>query len=387
MDVRRNSLTILKLSDRFGHLQEIVSTFPQIIGKLGMRKIIAVYFLIFLLSLSSRADEFKLPALIGQTGASSTFGKVELEGYTLAVEEWNAKHGGIDGKPVRLDVDDTRTNQNSILSGFHKFAAEGHKVILGPTWLDAMQGVIPVAKTKGVLLVTPSAEYRAFTSENSWPITLYYNSESEARALVDHLASTNLKKVSVLYEQEPFAELFSRLVAEEGKDKVEFVDTVSVSAGETNFKALLPRLMSNKPEAFIILVWDESSLLALLKDLKRFTNATPLLTIHDGEGWLTKPDFKAEISQLTYPRFRIFDADFKNRFVKRFGHEVTLTGSNAYDAAWSVLSALKEGNRDAAAIRKFVTSTTLQTVTFGPINLKNEGRVTVSSVEMVKFVK
>lgn len=344
-----------------------------------------VVILVLVIANFTRAEDFSVAALIGQTGASSTFGKAELDGYQLAVDDWNKQFGGIDGRAVRLIVDDTRTDQKSILSGFHKFAAQGHPVILGPTWLDGMQGVIPVAKSKDVLLVTPSAEFRAFSQENRGPITFYYHSPSEAEALVSAMAGRKMKRVVILFENEPFAELMKTLVIEKSYSSLEVVEQVAVNAGETNFKALIPRLKKLKPDAYLLLVWDESSLLSLLKDLKRLESTTPLVTIHDGEGWLTKPDFRSEISQLLHPRFVVENSAFKGRFHERFGYEVRLTGSNAYDAAWNTLKALSAGHRSGESIRKYLLSNELDTVTFGKIRLSPEGAVDSSRVEIIEF--
>ena len=342
--------------------------------------------LFILVPFSSFADTYVIPALIGQTGASSTFGKAELDGYTLAIEEWNSQHGGIDGKPVSLKVEDTRSDSATILTGFHRLAAPGYKVILGPTWMDGLgQGVIPVAEKKGVLLVSPSAEYEALKLGTNWPITFYYHSRAEAKGLVDYLARQKINRLSIVNEQEPFAELFRKLVVEASAGKIEIVNEVEVRAGESDFKSILPRLGRNSPQAYLVLVWDESSLLTLLKTLKSIASQVPLVTIHDGEGWLSKPDFAAVISRMVYSRFIIRDRAFFERFHRRFGYDVYLTGSNAYDAMWSVLRALQAGARDGQAVRDYLVVNKLDTVTFGPIQLAREGYVTASDVEVVEY--
>lgn len=46
---------------------------------------------------SVAAEDLRISVLVGQTGASQTFGRNETDGYTLAAEERNAK-GGVNGK-------------------------------------------------------------------------------------------------------------------------------------------------------------------------------------------------------------------------------------------------------------------------------------------------
>lgn len=45
------------------------------------------------------SEELRIPVLVGQTGAASSFGRNETDAYVLAAEEWNKK-GGVDGKKV-----------------------------------------------------------------------------------------------------------------------------------------------------------------------------------------------------------------------------------------------------------------------------------------------
>jgi ABC-type branched-subunit amino acid transport system substrate-binding protein len=331
------------------------------------------------------ADEFKIPVLVGQTGASSTFGKVELDGYTLAVEAFNQKYGGIDGRQIALTVDDTRTDQATVVSSLQRLFSLGHKVVLGPTWLDGVaKGAIPVAKMKKALLVSPSAEFEAFPTSEDGPITFYYHSRSEVSALLKGAAKRGLTRVSLIYEQEPFAELIKKLLVEMNHGSVSFVNEVGVQAGESDFKSILPRITKNSPQAYLVLVWDERSLLTLLQTLSLKGDKTPILTIHDGEGWLTKSEFAQHLPHLIYSRFVLKDKEFSRRFKERFGYEVHLTGSNAYDAMWSVLLALKDGARDAASIRSYLTQHELQTTTFGPAKLTSAGHFTSSEVEVIE---
>ena len=151
-------------------------------------------------------------------------------------------------------------------------------------------------------------------------------------------------------------------------------------------KSILLKLNSLKSAGNIVVVGNESSVLAILKDSAAFSKDLPIITIHDGQSWLTRSDLNKYISHMHYPRFVVEDKGFSDRFKKRFGHDVQLTGSNAYDAAWSVLRAIQNGATDAKAIRDYLTSTELNTVTFGAVRLV-DGHVGKSTVEMLEYKK
>jgi hypothetical protein len=94
------------------------------------------------------AEDLRIPVLVGQTGASQTFGRNESDGYKLAAEEWNAK-GGVNGRRVVLEFEDTETVARKTMSAFQLQLARGAQVVLGPTWLDSFPALIPIARKKG----------------------------------------------------------------------------------------------------------------------------------------------------------------------------------------------------------------------------------------------
>ena len=77
-----------------------------------MARFIPLAAAIWLLSTAAAAEEnaVVVPALISLSGDAAQFGRGELDGYTLAAEEWNAR-GGIGGKRIQLEVEDAATSQ------------------------------------------------------------------------------------------------------------------------------------------------------------------------------------------------------------------------------------------------------------------------------------
>lgn len=331
---------------------------------------------------SVAAEDIRIPVLVGQTGASQTFGRNETDGYTLAAEERNAK-GGVNGRRVVLEFEDTETSAKQILSAFHLQAAKGAQVVLGPTWLDSFPAVIPVARKKGVLLVTPSAAVEAFSdSDRAWPISFYHNSTIEIKVLVEALRKRNLSRIALIYEQEPFAEMIRKLLLSE---TLPLVADIGVQAGESDFRARLAKLRNQGVGVIIVFVWDQRSLLSLLQQIRTNIPEIPLATVHDGAGWLQDPAFKPFIPRLMYTRFLIADDSFQDRFKARFGYAPILTASNAYDALNSVLSAVAAGANSGATFRDYLMGNQLDSVTAGPFRFNRDGTLP-SKVDIVDFV-
>ncbi len=321
---------------------------------------------------AAQAQDLELPILVGQTGASRLFGHNELNAYTLAAEEWNAR-GGVGGKKIRLVVEDTQTSQTTTITAFHRLASRKATVILGPTWLDGLQGLIPIARKRGVLLVTPSAAPETFGAENrEWPISFYHNSTIENEALLSFLRQRGLQRMALVYEEEPFAQLLEKLTRDAG---VVPVDTIAAQAGEVDFQAAVLKLRATKPDVILVFLWDERSLFALLKQLKVMLPSVRLATIHDGIGWTNNPSLAPLLSNLTYAEFELADSSFTARYRARFKEEPQLTASNAYDAINSVLAGLAAGHTDALSLQNFLRSSELPSVTFGAFRFTTTGQV------------
>ncbi|RMD85372.1 MAG: amino acid ABC transporter substrate-binding protein, partial [Candidatus Dadabacteria bacterium] len=322
-------------------------------------------------SAAETESDLVIPVMVGQTGAASVFGKNELDGYTLAVEEWNRK-GGVNGRAVKLKVEDTRTDQKQIITSFQWFAMQGYPVILGPTWLDGFPAVIPLAQRKGVLLVTPSAAVEAFSeNDRKWAVSFYHNSTIETQTLLNFLKSKGMHRIALIYEEEPFSEMMRKLILKQAT----LIADEGVQGGTADFYTLLNRLKHKRPDVLIVYVWNETSLSSLLKQIQIVIPSIQLATVHDGESWIKHPLFKPYIKKLIHTKFIVADSAFAQRFKKRFGYEPILTASNAYDAMNGVLSALQSGAATGRQIRDYLMSHELDTATFGKFKFTKDASV------------
>lgn len=329
------------------------------------------------------AEDLKIPVLVGQTGASASFGKNETDGYTLAAEEWNGR-GGVRGKRVVLDIQDTETSSKQILSAFNLYAMRGARVVLGPTWLDGFAAVIPVARKRGVLLVTPSAAIEALSDDDrTWPVSFQCNITAEIKTLSAFLRSKNRGKIALFYQHEPFSEMIRRALLEQNPPII--VD-IGVQAGEAEFRPHLLRLRESGVDSIVVFVFDQRSLLNLLQQIRVVLPDIPLFTNHDGEGWLKDSVFQSQLPRLTHSRFVIAEESFEQKFKSRFGYAPFLTASNAYDALNSVLSALESGAESAIEIREYITKNELNSATFGVFRFNQDGSIP-SKVEVVEYAE
>lgn len=327
------------------------------------------------------AEELVIPVLVAQTGDAALFGQSETEGYILATEEWNTR-GGINGTKVNLHFEDTETDQRQMMTAYQRLSLRGVPAILGPTWLDTFQAILPAARKRGTLLVTPSSAREAFSdSDYSGIISFYNNTRTEITTLADELKDRGLQRVAVVYEQEPFAELLRKLVLERIPH---LASDVGVQIGDADFLSTVSKLRAAKPDVVLVFLWQQRSLLSFLTQLRLQLPKVQIATCHDGEGWLKNDALRPVLAPILFTLMELSDATFAPRFEKRFGHPPILVSSNAYDAMNALLSARAAGKNTASEIRSWVLSSEHDSVTFGRFRFGADGSVR-SSTRVVAY--
>src|SRR3989449_810649 len=75
-------------------------------------------------------EPIRLGAISSLTGSFATFGSMERAGYALAVDDINTA-GGINGRPLLIDLQDDTSNANTALTVAEQFIRSGVPLVLG----------------------------------------------------------------------------------------------------------------------------------------------------------------------------------------------------------------------------------------------------------------
>ena len=79
---------------------------------------------------SSAQEGIGVGIITSQTGRFATFGRMQMAGYQVALDEINAA-GGVKGQPLRLIIEDDTSNQNAALAAAERLINAGVPMILG----------------------------------------------------------------------------------------------------------------------------------------------------------------------------------------------------------------------------------------------------------------
>lgn len=360
----------------------------HLFSRIILNSILSVgWFLNVGLASADDSTTLEIPALIALTDYASTFGSEELNGYTLALEEWNA-HGGVAGRKVRLKVEDTKTSSVGTVTALRRQMSSGAKVMLGPTWADTFQGVLPIAAKSKLLLLTPSAEGRAIDQKvNEGPalVTVYPSTEVEISGLAKTAFKHGAKRLGVVTEEEPFGIFLKTLLEESVVDSgAEIVVNQSIPGGVTDFRAILSSMKRMRVDSLFVFVFTESSVISLLRQANELAVGAQLYGIHDVSSYVGRAEFATYLEGMIYVVFEVKDEAFVERYKTRFGYAPRLTASYAYDAANMLLRAFSLGFDTPDKLRRYLLDNRHETVSYGSVGFLPEGRLTEAQIRMMK---
>ena len=360
-----------------------------------MKKLLVVFLSINSLLLSpliAVADEsanYELHAAYALTGFASTFGTAELNGTTLAIDEFN-RSSDIDGKKAKLVVDDTQSTNVQTLSAVRKLMSVNRaEIIIGPTWLDSFQAALPIADRKKILLFTPSAAVAVLKkTDTQYPMlfSTWFNLELEIELLLKHVKAEQKKRIMLAFDQDPFFQSVRAMIqARAASLDLEIVSDESFDLSAADFRSVLLKTKKLNLDGAILGFGDEKNLLTFLKQRKEINPSLPLFGTEYLEGYVSQEQWIHLFDGVDFISAQVRDKNFAVEYEKRYKTPPVLSASTAYDATTILLQALKANKRTPAEIREYLLNTEFSTTTFGKVRFNSFGGVQSSDFEIKKI--
>lgn len=331
----------------------------------------------------------KIGVITSLTGNQAAFGQAHKAGYQIELEEINAK-GGIDGKPVELDIYDDQSKPDQAVQGVSKLADQDHvKLILGSYSSESTRAIVPVVTQKQIPLIMPTAVADNVVETGSqWVFRICAGSGSYARATLDFLKNNgDPKTLAIVYENTNFGQANNKsMTAAAQAAGLTIVDSEAYQATSPDYKALLQRVKSKNPEAiyFASYLLDAGTLMRQAAQL----NLNPKYYTSAGTGFAAaefpSPDKGAgKYAEYTFSVSQWLPAakwkgsrEFDEKYTKLTGTHPAYHGMEAYAALLVAAEALKNAGAAASptAIRDAIRNLNVPETPFGPIKFDDKGQ-------------
>jgi len=287
----------------------------------------------------STKEEVVVGAIFDLTGSLSYMGQWSLEGAKLAEEDVNVA-GGINGKRLRLLIDDAETNPQKAVTAFQRMVTIEHlPIILGFNGSSEVMAAAPIADRSHVVLFSTGAASPRVTDAGDFIFRNRLSGAVEAARMAEIAYSTlSFRRGAVLFINtdygQGYSEAFrSRFTGLGGT--ILFIEPFAQD--QTDFRAHIERLRSLGTLDFVYLVSHTREAARLLKQAKETAFSVRWLASNAIEG----PDLfdiagdAADGVLLTVAKYDPLSTEaqtFNQRYKAAYGRDSEMFAANTYDA-------------------------------------------------------
>ena len=335
-----------------------------------------------------QANTFRIGVITSLTGSTAAFGQAHKNGYTIAVNELNAK-GGVLGKAIELVYYDDQSRADQAVQGVSKLVDQDRvPLILGSYSSENTRAIVPAVTQKQVPLLIPTATAdNVLETGSPWVFRVCEGSGAYARATVDFLKNNgDPQTLAIVYENTNFGQSNDKSMRETAeKAGLKLVDEEAYQASSPDYKALLQRVKAKNPEViyFASYLLDASTLMRQASEVglnpRYYTaagtgfSAAEFPTQDKGAGKFAEYTFS--VSQWLPTAKWKGSQEFDAAFFKLTGAHPAYHAMEAYAALLVAAAAIqKAGRSDATAIRDAIRSLDLAETPFGPIRFDARGQ-------------
>lgn len=301
---------------------------------------------------TTSSETIKFAVAAPMTGDTAEFGKIVLDGVTVAVDEIN-KTGGIEGKQIVIDSYDDKCDSTEAASVASKIASDPDVfAVIGHMCSGATMAAAPIYEKAGIVYLTASSSRTDLTKQGFKYLFRSLTHDAGYGPILAQLALKNFcaKNIAIVYTNNDYGIGLLATVKEEiAKLNGNIVAEETFRAGDKDFSAQLSKIANAKADLILLITeYTEGALIARqraaagLGDVQIVASSTmqfPQFIELGGdyvEGavvgaawdrWGTQPEVKA----------------FNDKWNQIFGQPADELNSYYYDAVYIMKQAIEEG--------------------------------------------
>lgn len=333
-------------------------------------------------------NTFKIGVITSLTGQAAAFGQAHKNGYTIALNDLNAK-GGVMGKKIELVYYDDQSRPDQAVQGVNKLVDQNHvPIILGAYSSENTRAIVPAVDQKHIPLLMPTATADNVVETGSpWSFRICAGSGAYATTTIDFLKAENAPKtMAIVYENTNFGQANGQAMDKAAKaNGFEVVDTEAYQASSPDYKSLLQRVKAKNPAViyFASYLLDASTLMRQAAQV----NLSPQFYTSAGTGFAaaefpTKDKGAGPYAEYTFSVSQWLPTaqwngskEFDEAFLKLTGTHPAYHAMEAYASLLTAAAAINKANSaQPAAIRDALKAIDLPDTPFGPVKFDERGQ-------------
>ncbi|MBZ5522805.1 MAG: ABC transporter substrate-binding protein [Acidobacteriia bacterium] len=332
-------------------------------------------------------NTIRIGVITSLTGSQAAFGEAHKNGYSIALDEINAK-GGVLGKKLELDWYDDQSKPDQAVQGVSKLVDQDRvPLILGAYSSENTKAIVPAMNQRETPLIIPTATAdNVMDSKSPWIFRICAGANDYAAATIDFLKKNGAPKtMAIVYENTNFGQSNMKAMTAAAKAAgINVVATESYEAKSPDYKAVLQRVKQANPEViyFCSYLLDASTLMRQAREIdlnpKYYTSAGTGFAAAEfptAKGAGRNADFTFSVSQWLPEAKWAGSKEFDAEYFKRHNSHPQYHAMQAYAALLVAARAIANAkSTDSAKIRDAIKNLNLASTPFGPIKFDAGGQ-------------
>ncbi|HVP58149.1 MAG TPA: ABC transporter substrate-binding protein [bacterium] len=363
------------------------------------RVLIGAAILLVIVSCGQKENVVKLGLVAPLTGDVKTFGESTKNGFTIAVDEANAK-GGINGKQIKVYISDDKNDPTEASNAGSKLInQDGVRLLIGSVSSKCSIPLSELCETMGAVMITPTSTNPKVTirDDGSRKAMVFracfidpFQGAVAAKFALDNLKA---KTSAILYDVgndyvKGLAEFYRDNFTKGGGTIVAYE---SYAKDDADFSAILTKVKKENPD--ILYVPDYYNKVALIAKQARQLGIKSVMM--GGDGWDSPDMIKIAGDAIEGGYFtnhyspddpRPEVQEWVKKYSARFGAKPDALATLAYDAtSLMIAAATKAGSDDPAKVRDALQSLQLKAVS-GSVTFDSSGNP-IKSAAILRYTR
>jgi branched-chain amino acid transport system substrate-binding protein len=294
------------------------------------------------------------------SGTQAQYGEAFKNGAELAAKEINDA-GGIDGKMVKIVMEDDKGEPNEAANVANKFATNKDILaVVGHFNSSATLAAAPIYNRNELVHISPASSAPNVTEAGEYTYRVITTDAFQAAYLAEWSKELGYEKVALIYEQSDFGlgllDVYQSAAPEHG---IEVVAAESYLPGSNEFSTILTKVKDKDPDAiFIGGFYNEAALIA--SQAKRLNLSVDYIGVDSlySQALLELGGEAVEGFKLIgffYPGGSNERANaFHEAYVEAYGKEPDTYAAYAYDATSILIEAIKQNGANREGVKEFL---------------------------------
>lgn len=314
------------------------------------------------------------------TGPFAAYGEPVRDGMLLAVDEINAA-GGINGRPIKLILEDDSGDPKAAVNAFSKLATvDKVPVIIGPLSSGCSMATAPLADRYKVVQLSTLAGTIDLTHAGDYVFRIYPSSEIGSRYIAKiAIDRFKAKRIAILYPNNQLGVTSRKVVTEVVEEAgVPVVDVESYRDTDRDFRTQLTKIREAKPDVLLCSAYYEEGARILVQARELGLNV-PVLGEDNWSGPIApivgdarKHLYFADVAFDPSGRGDSVTHDFVDAFERRYRRPPNSYAAAGHAAVYVVKHAIEAGGVDSTRIKDALYATDIVTA-FGRIRYDSNG--------------